>query len=353
MSEKATPTAPIQELAPEQSFRQEIMTKDDAEWAKSMGLTTEKPKEEPKAVAAEEKPPEEEVAAPEAEKEEAVEEETKPDEPEAEKKEPKKYDFSLADKEGELEVPEDLKITYKANGKIRKDLPLEKVIQFAKMGHYNHEREQELEAREQSARSAVEQANQYRDVIEQYKAQVSKLLEDQDYVDAARERWLQYNTPEAKAQRYQSEAQQAKEELARQREAGAVAAATQTYFVPALEALLGSNPLVSEYEVMGKYQEMIQPHFVNGRLPAAKLQTAFELIETKLSHWVNGLQEERAEADAAKRKESDKAKREAAAAKRQLARRVAPTGGAGPEKKTALTDNDSAQAWLNQMFPTK
>lgn len=362
---QGTPTPEIKVLAPEQSVS-ELMQLDDDKWSEAMGLPTKQPTGEkageptpaPAAktatpeVKAPPTPPAKTPEAPPGTAEDGGEDDGEAGEDGEEKVEKPTYDFQIFDSEGELEVPDDFKITYKANGKVRKDVPLAKVVQLAKMGHYNHEREQELDQREKQAQAVHSQSQQVEQTLAQLKEQVTRMLEDEIYWQTARERWQQYNTPEAKARRLQDEVVQTREQLQYEREAVAVASAIQSYFVPAVDKILQGNPLVTEYEVLGRFNELVGPYLVNGRLPAARLQSVFDLIDTKLSGWATSIQEDRSERESVRRKETDAAKREAAAAKRRVARAVAPQGGQGGER-AVKTDFATTKDWMDTMFPVK
>src|ERR1041384_159916 len=179
MSDQVTPA--VQEQAPEKSAR-EMLEVSDAQFLEAIGITP-KAEEKPVAEKVEEKKEEPVVVA-------KPDEVTKPDEaapadeeapvdeakPEEKKPEPKVYDFKISDKEGELEVPEDLTFTFTANGKVRENVPLTNVLKLAQMGYYNHEREQALKSVEGKAELAQQEAAQLKAVLDDSLARMKRAL---------------------------------------------------------------------------------------------------------------------------------------------------------------------------------
>ncbi len=353
MAEQVTPA--VKEQAPEAPARAILDLSDEAFLDRVVGPQAEKPEATPEKAEAKEDKPEKLVAKEvPAEEEEVVEEQPeakeKPEEVVEEKKEAPKYDFQAFDGEGELEVPEDLSFTFTAVGKTRENVPLKKVIQLAQMGYYNHERELSVKEKEQQAVQVVQESTQLKATLDDALVRLRRVLTDREYAEELREKYEEYNSPESRADRAEREAREAKEQVHVTREAALVAQANQTYLAPAVESLIQENPLVPEYEVMGRFSSLVAPHLVNGRLPASKLPIVADMISGDLTYWVRAQQEDRADKEAEKAKALDGEKRKAALAKRQVARIVKPAGGPGPEKATQTAEPKSAKDWFAQRF---
>jgi len=348
MPEQVVPT--VKEQAPEVSAR-EVLNLSDEAFLDRIGV----PPAEAKAVEAEpEKKPEEQpeklVAAKVDVEEEVAEEEKAEEEVVEEKKEEVKHDFQAFDAEGELDVPEDLKFTFTANGKVRENVPLDKVIKLAQMGYYSHERELTLKGKEEQAIQVTQENNNLKSTLDDALVRLRRVLTDREYAEELRAKYEEYNSPESRADRAEREVKEARESVHVMKEASVVAQATQTYLAPAVESLIQENPLVPEYEVMGRFSSLVAPFLVNGRLPAAQLPAIANLVDGDLTYWVRAQQEDRADKEAEKAKALNGEKRKVAIAKRQVARTVKPAGGPGPEKTTQVAEPKSAQDWYKQRF---
>lgn len=357
MSDKVVPT--VKEQAPEESVLALRQESDEQFMARVLGTKpsdvaeSEKPagQEEPKEQPADGKPVEEAVADGEpGEKEVEPEGEAEPKE-EPKKEESKAYDFKVFDKEGELEVPEDLTFTFTANGKVRENVPLPNILKLAQMGYYNHEREQEVKQKESAAEAAVQERDQLQATLADALTRIRRMLTEPDYYDSFRDAFNEYNTPDQRAARAEQEAQRAREMLAQQQEVMTVAQAIQSHFIPAAESLLRENPLVSDTELHGRFSILVAPLLVNGRLPAERIPYVMNLLQNDLATWVRAVNVERAEGEAKKAKSVERARTDAALLKRQVARVVKPAGGPGPEKSNQ-PEPKSAKDWFEQRFAT-
>ncbi|MEO5589951.1 MAG: hypothetical protein ABIS03_10230, partial [Gemmatimonadaceae bacterium] len=253
--------------------------------------------------------------------EEAPPEEAKPDEEAA--PEPKKLaaDFSVFDAEGELEVP-DIKLSFKANGKEMKDVPLDRVVKLAQWGAYNEEREQSV--RETRAQlSQVDEVIAEKDrTIAAYAEAYQQMLRDENFYLETRAQYEAANTPEAEVQRLRAEQKQFQQQTAeRERASTEQAQANQFigYLAPKLEALATQHPTVTFDEVFGRYNLLTAPLLVAGRMPPERFPQVDHIVDTELSQWIESQHNERTTA---------KQKQTATIAnnKRQLARAVAPAG---------------------------
>lgn len=341
--------APDTKAAPPEESARAILDLNDKDFAAKLGIApqAEQPKQEtpePEETEAPEEPPAKDPPATDEVADKAEEE--KPEEKPA-----KTYDFTVADKEGEFEVPEDLTITFKANGKTR-TVPLEKVVQFASMGVYNHEKEQKLEQREAAITAAEQERQALVEQLTQYERAIEALLTDPDKYLDAQQRHAAMNTPEARAQRQVKEAEKKAQQAQRERDALIVEHSLETKFIPRVERLLADNPMVTPDEVMARVNMMMVPLLVDGRLPVNRLEAFEHLIDTELATWMASKQLERDETEKARATERARQEAEVRKAKRQLARAAAPAGagGAGPEKPAKAPE--SANDWFKSVFGT-
>jgi len=88
------------------------------------------------------------------------------------------------------------------------------------------------------------------------------------------------------------------------------------------------------------------PLLVRGRLPVERLAEVQTLVKRDLAYQVQGLQDERADAEARKNKALQVEKGKTVKAKRQIARTVAPKGASVPDTKKPKV-YESAQDWLD------
>lgn len=358
----------VTEMAPE-APASSFLRQNDADFAAALGLTDPSPKEEAGTPASPEADasvtplaqPSTEPEAPTTEVEAPVTEEVPPVEAEAEaepepEKPKKQYEFQLADEKGELEVPEDLKITFKANGKVRENVPLEKVVQLAQMGVYNHEREQEVVQIKQEAQTRAAEVEQLRKSVEQYDTYFQRMFEDDVFAEEARAAYIAQNTPEAKARKAQAELQTYKAQVQQQQADVYVGQFIQQQILPSFERIMKENPTVDEHALLGRYSTLTAPFLVRGKFPINTLSKVQHLVENDLAYWARGIHNERTEADAAKTAEVRKAQLEAAKAKRQLTRTATPAsnGNAAPTKPQPKKFNrmTSAKADFDALFPT-
>lgn len=274
----------------------------------------------------------------------------------------KQYDFKVLDKDGELEVPE-ISISFKANGKVRENVPLEKVVQLAQMGVYNHEREQEVVQTKQQAQSAIAEAAKLKQAVDQYETYFARVFEDDVFAEEARAAYLRENTPEAKYQRATQELQQVKQNIEQQKADQVVGQFIQQQILPSFEKLMQDNPTVNEHELMGRYSMLTAPYLVRGKFPINSLSKVQQLVDNDLTYWARGIHTERTDAEATKEQQRTeavkKAQVEAAKAKRQLTRTAGPANGGTkqvPGTKPATkkyAPAASAKDIFNDLFPTQ
>jgi len=338
------------QVLPEEASANDLVEMDDAAFSKQLGLDKLLGEGEPVSPAdadstgeevAEEVVVEEEVAEGEEVEEEVVEEVEETPKP----KKPPLTRFAVFEGEEEVELPADLEITYEANGKPRK-VAFDKLVAMAQMGHYNHEKQQEMREQAAQAQSAIQERNELAEAVTQYQQYYDKVFTDLEFFDTAREAYLKEQSPERRVQREHQSLKEQKEQLQSEREAMQVAHVVSTDLTPALVQMVESNPLVSQNEVIGLYTQLTAPLLVRGRLPVERLAEVQTLVKRDLAYQVQGLQDERADAEARKNKALQVEKGKTVKAKRQIARTVAPKGASVPDTKKPKV-YESAQDWLD------
>lgn len=356
MAETQAPSNP-------QSQAEQIYNVSDSELADRWGIkepeATEEPEVEEKEVEEkEEVTPEikkglEQVEEPEEEEVEVVEEEAE-DEPKEEEtpkedKKPPLTKFAVFDDRGELEVPDELKFAFKANGKEYTDVPLEKVVALAQMGIYNHEQQQKVTQTLSEAQQALAERDQLRTALQQYDDYVAKMLTDDNYLEAAREELAKLNAPEYKIQREREQLEEQKQQWQRQQEDQVVGQYTSQRLAPTINALLEQYPSVSHYEVMGRFTEITAPMLVRGRIPVDRLAQVDQAVNTNLAEWVRGVHASRSVSETKRKEDVTSTQRELISTKKAIARKAAPSGKVAPTVNK-LKPVKSASDWFTDRF---
>ena len=280
--------------------------------------------------------------------------------------------FAVFDAEGEVEIP-DIKITFTAGKKAYEQVPLDKVVRMAQAAplaeQYRAEAErvpvieQTLAEREQALQQAIQ-------TVEQNNALYEKLLSNPDLYVQAVEAYQQMQSPEARAQRAEREAQTLREQqrVQEQQRSAQQSLTTaqeiaQARIVPAIDALQQQYASEIEPEEFADRFHTLTADLLeagpHGRpwVPPTKLPEVEHRIATDLTQW--------AEQKAAKRRQAHqsatqqvteqvtKAQSEATAAKRQLARATAPARTAVtpdvPREKPIRNTQDAVDASLEKV----
>lgn len=269
-----------------------------------------------------------EAAAPEAEAE-----------PEAPKEERKlATQFRALDQEGEVEVPAELEIEFKAHGELRR-MPLDKVVRLAQSGFYNEQLQQEVKG----SRSEVQEIrNAYAEMQQTLERQLAfnrALLENGDeFFLQQREQYARQNSPEERARRL--EAELIREREVRQREQWAVQAQSflQGDLEPKVTGLLAQYPSVTDVEAAGWLAPHLKALEVNGVIPPARYGEVARVLEQDLAQWMAEMHFQRSETvkqqDSKRSLQLRRAQTEAAKAKRVLTKATAPA-----QRPGAVTDN--------------
>lgn len=260
-------------------------------------------------------------------------------EPEPQKDEPKEKEgkegkeaaapFTVFGEDGKTAiVPPKMLVEFKANGKVRQE-PLDRVVQFAQFGVYNHEREQNL-ARAQE--EMVEEVQGVYAELDQREAAIERLLTDKEYFDAVQAKYLQEKSPEREASRAKAEAEQ----LRAQMQQTASAEQGQKFFAevvfPTIEAIMRENPELDDpEEVAARLALMLEPMRENGKIPLKRHREIEAILASDLRDWAKATNDRRAQRTA-------KAQVHEQRAKNALGAVAAPTSiGAAPAPRRERT----------------
>jgi hypothetical protein len=244
-------------------------------------------------------------------------------------------DFTITDTDGDEVEPPALVIEYKANGKVRKDR-LDQVVKLAQFGVYNQERETALVTMQDEAQRQVDEAF---DTLRQREAQMRRVLEDEEVYLKARERYLQENSPERRAERAEAETRTVQE----QRMAEQAALEGERFFesdvLPAIDEIATAFPEVEIEEISAQFTMHLMPLMKNGVVPRSKYAQVRQFLDSELREWASTKHEARAAKIAAAKapvaKEAEAAKVAAAKAKRDSAQATRPSARSGTSAPSA------------------
>lgn len=270
-------------------------------------------------------------------------------------------DFVLRDAEGEVEVP-DLIVEYPANGKIRKDR-FDKVVKLAQFGVYNEEREQKIKDVEQNAQQVYAEREQLSKLLEEREAQLERLLTDDEFLLQARDEYERQNSPEARAQRAEQEAQTLRVE----RQYAPILQQNEQFneaeIIPALNTIVQALPSVTVEELEERLQYVAIANAEaapTGQryIPPSRFDAIRKYILEDLAVWAQMQHARRTEANrpspliATARAEADKARIEAQKAKRLVGQATKPIGSVNgkvqPKKAKTPANVEEAQAFAER-----
>lgn len=199
--------------------------------------------------------------------------------------------FRVFGEDGKTVVePPKMLFEFKANGKVRQE-PLDRLVQFAQFGVYNHEREQSLQRAQEESAQEVEQV--YAE-LDQREAAIERLLTDPDYYASVQERFLQEKSPEREATRAKAEAQRLREEMntTRAQEQGQQFFENVVY--PGISSIMKEFPEIDDSEeVAARLALMLEPLRENGRIPLSKHRQVQALIASDLRDWARATNDKR------------------------------------------------------------
>lgn len=248
--------------------------------------------------------------------------------------------FVVRDAEGEI-VPPDLTWELTANGKPR-SLSTDKLVAYAQMGVYNHEREQQTQQVQQRAQQIEQSFTEVQATLAEREAQLERLLSDDDYFLQARDAFAQHNTPEARAQRERDELEQSRQLFQMQQAQQQAVQFLDGTMAPALEQVQQMFPTVTREELAAKMFLAADPYRWNGVLMPAGFDALRGWVVQRLVPEIQQLHEERSASYAAPAKamQAERAAVDAKAKAVQVqsqkvknlsARTLRPAGRAAPE----------------------
>lgn len=274
--------------------------------------------------------------------------------------------FTAKDREGEVEIPDDLVIEFKAHGEVRQ-MPLDKVVRLAQSGFYNEQLQTEVKS---SRAEVAEIRNEYaglKDALERQLAFNRALLENGDeFFLQQREEYQRRNSPEERARRLEQELireRSQREQILWQQQATSF---LQTNLEPKVSTLLAEYPTVTDVEAAGWLAPHLKALEVNGVIPPARYGEVARVLEEDLAPWMAQMhlmrQDQAKQTEATRTVQLRRAQAEAAKAKRTLTKVASPakapgavTGRPGTSKATPdkLSAAEANEAFWHSLSPTQ
>lgn len=256
-------------------------------------------------------------------------------------------EFMVEDADGDLVDVEGVEITFVANHETH-TLPLDKVVRLAQMGKYNEDLQQEVKATRLSVAEMQQEMESLRQLADQRRDLARRLLEDDDYLLAQRERYAEMNSPEARATR----AEQRLAAIAAERETAnfkqEIEAFVDQALYPAFDALHKQFPTVSFDELWGRFNLATMNISRNGIIPPQHWNDAMQVVERDLGPFAAQLHDQRSALEGKARSAEStavrKAQEEATRAKRMVAKAIRPSGqgsAAAPKRKAIVSADDA------------
>src|SRR5690606_5361488 len=106
-------------------------------------------------------------------------------------------------------------------------------------------------------------------------------LEDDDFLLAQRQRYLDANTPERQAERYRARMEQVEQERAQEKYLAEAQGFVNDVLGPAMDKIKAQYPAVTDEELQGKWYAATQGITRNGTIPKAAWQQARAKYETE------------------------------------------------------------------------
>lgn len=245
-------------------------------------------------------------------------------------------EFALFDDDGEVEVPA-LMVEYKANGKIRKDR-LDQVVKLAQWGVYNEERDRKATAIEQEYQNTLAAVQEMEQAVAEREAQMERLLNDEEFLEAVREAYYAENSPEKRAERAERETNNLRVSYQMQQIQSAGEQFYSGEVLPAVQMITDALPNVTPQELESRLHMVMQAHAEtapNGQpyVPPSRYDAIRQYIVDDLALWaqmVNAKRSQPVDAEKASVKaELDRARVEAQKAKNLVGKAMKPAGQAG------------------------
>jgi hypothetical protein len=263
----------------------------------------------------------------------------------------------MVDAEGKAVENADLKLTFKADGKVHENVPLEKVVHLAQQNVFNA---REVNALREQQAQITQQAQQFETQFKQLEQYVERLLTDDDFSAQAKHLYSQANSPEQRAARAEQQAVEAQRQMQQFQETQQVAQFTQGTIEPTVSELLKEYPTLDQDDVLGRLALDLPRFYVNGRVPLANLPKVQQYVETDLSQWAKSVHEKRTGAVKAANAATDAQKAQLDAQKaalqarqRQVGKAMAPAGNNSPAAPQGKPVNRASDIWDDPLFGGK
>lgn len=170
--------------------------------------------------------------------------------------------FKVLDGEGEIVAP-DLKFEVNFRGPNGENQPrtldLPKLVNYARMGVYNHERETQALAVRSENTQLYATVNQKDQALSQLRAEREALLTNPDYLMEQLAKHEQENTPAAKQQREREAFETEKARMEYDRAAQHNGSYLDSQVAPALDTIAKSLPTVTMDELAGRLAMLVEP----------------------------------------------------------------------------------------------
>lgn len=173
--------------------------------------------------------------------------------------------FRVLDAEGEI-VPPDLTFEVNFRGPNGENQPrmldVPKLVNYARMGVYNHEREQQSLAVQHENSTLTTQLTEYDRALHQLQDERALLLSDPDYLLRALAQHEQENTPEAKTQRDRDQLELQRQALAYQAAGQENERYMEQRLEPALDTIVATYPNVTLQDLAEQLVRLAEPYTV-------------------------------------------------------------------------------------------
>lgn len=250
--------------------------------------------------------------------------------------------FAVFDTAGELEIPRDLEIAFKAGGKDLK-LPLDRVVRMAQSAPQAEQFRQAAEELPQVKEyvGQVETAyTQLQQEIARNNAVYERILQDPDLYVQAVQAWQAQNSPEQRAHRAEEQLaavtkqqQEMTAQTTQQRQSAEAYQYAATRIAPVVESMATQYPTLDPAEITAQFHVLTAP-LLQARpgggvwVPPNKLPEVEALVTSSMVPWAQALHTKRSAATQAQTTQAAaqvaQAQTTAQLAKRQLARAAAP-----------------------------
>lgn len=243
--------------------------------------------------------------------------------------------FQMFDKEGELEVPTDVMLKYKVDGKyVENDLT--KTVHLAQQAAFNARQVQDLTERNTAG---AQQVNELLKTIQDYERNLSLMFSDENVYKRAVALHLSSNTPERRAEAAQEDANQVRQQWNQHQEQQAIAQFIAGTIEPALVELSKEYPSVEVEDLAGRLAIAMKGMEVNGRVPMNSWPKVAQFVNNDLAQWAEAVHGKRTAATQKASQSLEQERKATQAKQRQVAKALAPVSAtaSAPQKPAPIT----------------